>query len=155
MKITVNYISNVFLAVMLAVIPYTALIKLFIKNNDTPFLNVEMVLIIILNIIVYISAVTGLETAENKAKENGIKTHLSAALFILMVLPVILKYIIGMMIAVIPELIHYNITRADDVILIIYTIILLTAFFKYSHKAGYFLTPLLIYHIYSAFQYTG
>ncbi len=151
MKITVNYISNVFLAVILAVIPYTALIKLFIKNNDTPFLNVEMVL----NIIVYISAVTGLETAENKAKENGIKTHLSAALFILMVLPVILKYIIGMMIAVIPELIHYNITRADDVILIIYTIILLTAFFKYSHKAGYFLTPLLIYHIYSAFQYTG
>ena len=130
MKITVNYISNVFLAVILAVIPYTALIKLFIKNNDTPFLNVEMVLIIILNIIVYISAVTGLETAENKAKENGIKTHLSAALFILMVLPVILK-------------------------LIIYTIILLTAFFKYSHKAGYFLTPLLIYHIYSAFQYTG
>ena len=109
----------------------------------------------ILNIIVYISAVTGLETAENKAKENGIKTHLSAALFILMVLPVILKYIIGMMIAVIPELIHYNIIRADDVILIIYTIILLTAFFKYSHKAGYFLTPLLIYHIYSAFQYTG
>lgn len=106
MKITVNYISNVFLAVILAVIPYTALIKLFIKNNDTPFLNVEMVLIIILNIIVYISAVTGLETAENKAKENGIKTHLSAALFILMVLPVILKYIIGMMIAVIPELIH-------------------------------------------------
>ncbi len=69
MKITVNYISNVFLAVILAVIPYTALIKLFIKNNDTPFLNVEMVLIIILNIIVYISAVTGLETAENKAKE--------------------------------------------------------------------------------------
>ncbi len=47
MKITVNYISNVFLAVILAVIPYTALIKLFIKNNDTPFLNVEMVLIII------------------------------------------------------------------------------------------------------------
>ncbi len=151
MKITVNYISNVFLAVILAVLPYTALIKLFIKNNDTPFLNVEMVLIIIL----YILAVTGLETAENKAKENGIKTHLSAALFILMVLPVILKYIIGMMIAVIPELIHYNITRADDVILIIYTIILLTAFFKYSHKAGYFLTPLLIYHIYSAFQYAG
>ncbi len=151
MKITVNYISNVFLAVILAVLPYTALIKLFIKNNDTPFLNVEMVL----NIIVYILAVTGLETAENKAKENGIKTHLSAALFILMVLPVILKYIIGMMIAVIPELIHYNITRADDVILIIYTIILLTAFFKYSHKAGYFLTPLLIYHIYSAFQYAG
>ena len=32
MKITVNYISNVFLAVILAVIPYTALIKLFIKN---------------------------------------------------------------------------------------------------------------------------
>ena len=49
MKITVNYISNVFLAVILAVLPYTALIKLFIKNNDTLFLNVEMVLIIILN----------------------------------------------------------------------------------------------------------
>ena len=33
MKITVNYISNVFLAFIFALLPYTALIKMFIKNN--------------------------------------------------------------------------------------------------------------------------
>lgn len=153
MKITVNYISNVFLAFILALIPYTALIKVFIKNNDTPFLNFDMVLIMVVNIIVYISAVTGLEITENQAK--GIKTHLSAALFILLVLPVILKYIIGMMISVIPELSNYHITLADDIILIIYVIILLTAFFRYSVKGVYFLVPLLIYYIYSACQSVG
>ncbi|MDE7316090.1 MAG: hypothetical protein K2N11_10410 [Mucispirillum sp.] len=149
MKITVNYISNVFLAVILALLPYTALIKIFIKNNDTPFLTFDMVSIVVLNIIVYISAVTGLEIAENKAGEKGLKTHLTSALFILLVLPVILKYIIGMMISVVPELVHYNITMADDIILIIYVIILLTVFFRYSAKAAYCLAPLLVYYIFS------
>lgn len=155
MKITVNYISNVFLAFILALLPYTALIKLFIKNNDTPFLNFEMVLMVVLNIIVYILAVTGLEITENQAKAKGVKTHLSAALFILMVLPVILKYIIGMMISVIPELNNYYITMADDIILIVYVTILLTAFFRYSSKGVYFLAPLLIYYVYSACQHAG
>lgn len=155
MKITVNYISNVFLAFILALLPYTALIKLFIKNNDTPFLNFEMVLMVVLNIIVYILAVTGLEITENQAKAKGVKTHLSAALFILMVLPVILKYIIGMMISVIPELNNYYITMADDIILIVYVTLLLTAFFKYSSKGVYFLAPLLIYYVYSACQHAG
>jgi len=155
MKITVNYISNVFLAFILALLPYTALIKLFIKNNDTPFLNFEMVLMVVLNIIVYILAVTGLEITENQAKAKGVKTHLSAALFILMVLPVILKYIIGMMISVIPELNNYYITIADDIILIVYVTLLLTAFFRYSSKGVYFLAPLLIYYVYSACQHAG
>lgn len=155
MKITVNYISNVFLAFILALLPYTALIKLFIKNNDTPFLNFEMVLMVVLNIIVYILAVTGLEITENQAKAKGVKTHLSAALFILMVLPVILKYIIGMMISVIPELNNYYITMADDIILIVYVTLLLTAFFRYSSKGVYFLAPLLIYYVYSACQHAG
>lgn len=155
MKITVNYISNVFLAFILALLPYTALIKLFIKNNDTPFLNFEMVLMVVLNIIVYILAVTGLEITENQAKAKGVKTRLSAALFILMVLPVILKYIIGMMISVIPELNNYYITMADDIILIVYVTLLLTAFFRYSSKGVYFLAPLLIYYVYSACQHAG
>ena len=155
MKITVNYISNVFLAFILALLPYTALIKLFIKNNDTPFLNFEMVFMVVLNIIVYILAVTGLEITENQAKAKGVKTHLSAALFILMVLPVILKYIIGMMISVIPELNNYYITMADDIILIVYVTLLLTAFFRYSSKGVYFLAPLLIYYVYSACQHAG
>lgn len=155
MKITVNYISNVFLAFILALLPYTALIKLFIRNNDTPFLNFEMVLMVVLNIIVYILAVTGLEITENQAKAKGVKTHLSAALFILMVLPVILKYIIGMMISVIPELNNYYITMADDIILIVYVTLLLTAFFRYSSKGVYFLAPLLIYYVYSACQHAG
>lgn len=155
MKITVNYISNVFLAFILALLPYTALIKLFIKNNDTPFLNFEMVLMVVLNIIVYILAVTGLEITENQAKAKGVKTYLSAALFILMVLPVILKYIIGMMISVIPELNNYYITMADDIILIVYVTLLLTAFFRYSSKGVYFLAPLLIYYVYSACQHAG
>ncbi len=155
MKITVNYISNVFLAFILALLPYTALIKLFIKNNDTPFLNFEMVLMVVLNIIVYILAVTGLEITENQAKAKGVKTHLTSALFILMVLPVILKYIIGMMISVIPELNNYYITMADNIILIVYVTILLTAFFRYSSKGVYFLAPLLIYYVYSACQHAG
>lgn len=155
MKITVNYISNVFLAFIFAILPYTALIKIFIKNNDTPFLTFDMVLIIVLNIIVYISAVTGLEITENQAKAKGIKTHLTSALFILLVLPVILKYITGMMISVIPELTQYNMTVADDIILIVYVIVLLTLFFRYSKKGAYFLAPLLVYYIYSAYQNMG
>lgn len=155
MKITVNYISNVFLAFIFALLPYTALIKLFIKNNDTPILNFYMVLMVVLNIIVYILAVTALEIAERQAKAMGVKTYLSAALFILMILPVILKYIIGMMISVIPELAQYNITIADDVILIVYVVILLAVFFRYSSKSVYFLVPLLIYYIYSAYKNMG
>ena len=155
MKITVNYISNVFLAFIFALLPYTALIKIFIKNNDTPFLTFDMVSILILNIIVYISAVTGLEIAENQAKVKGVKTHLTSALFILLVLPVILKYIIGMMISIIPELTQYNIAVADDIILLIYLVVLLTAFFRYSAKAAYCLAPLLVYYIYSACKNMG
>lgn len=155
MKITVNYISNVFLAFIFALLPYTALIKMFIKNNDTPFFTFDMVLMVVLNIIVYILAVTGLEIAENKAKEKGVKTHLTSALFILLVLPVILKYIIGMMISVVPELVQYNITMADDIILIVYIMILLIAFFRYSEKAIYLLAPLFIYYVYAACQHVG
>ena len=119
MKITVNYISNVFLAFVLGLLPYTALIKLFLKNSDTPFLNISMLLMIVINIAVYISAVTGLEIVENTLKAKDIKTHLSSALFILMVLPVLLKYGIGMILSVMPELINYHITIADDIILIV------------------------------------
>lgn len=155
MKITVNYISNVFLAFIFALLPYTALIKLFIKNNDTPILNFDMVLMVVLNIIVYILAVTGLEITENQAKAKGVKTHLTSALFILMVLPVILKYIIGMMISLMPALVQYNITMADDIILIIYVVILLTRFFRYSSKSVYFLAPLFAYYIYSAYKNMG
>ena len=72
-----------------------------------------------------------------------------------MVLPVILKYIIGMMISVIPELNNYYITMADDIILIVYVTLLLTAFFRYSSKGVYFLAPLLIYYVYSACQHVG
>lgn len=151
MKITVNYISNVFLAFVLGLLPYTALIKLFLKNSDTPFLNISMLLMIVINIAVYISAVTGLEIVENTLKAKDIKTHLSSALFILMVLPVLLKYGIGMILSVMPELINYHITIADDIILIVYTIILLYNFYKYSIKAVFFLVPLLIYHIYEVF----
>ena len=78
MKITVNYISNVFLAFIFALLPYTALIKMFIKNNDTPFFTFNMVLMVVLNIVVYILAVTGLEIAENKARGKGVKTHLTS-----------------------------------------------------------------------------
>ncbi len=151
MKITINLISNIFLAFILALLPYTALIKLFIKNSDTPFLNLNMILIMVFNIIVYILAVIGLEIVENKTKEIGIKTHLPAVLFTLMVLPILLKYIIGMVISIIPDLINYHITIIDDIILILYTIIILIAFFKYSHKSAYFLAPLLIYHIYNIY----
>ena len=52
MKITVNLISNIFLAFILAVLPYMALIKVFLKSYDTPFLTFDMVIIIIVNIIV-------------------------------------------------------------------------------------------------------
>lgn len=155
MKITVNYISNVFLAFVFALLPYTALIKVFVKNTDTPLLSFNMVLMLVLNVAVYILAVTGLEIAENKAKEQEIKTRLSAALFILLVMPVILKYIIGMMISAVPVLMQYHITMADDIILILYTAILLTRFYKYSKKAVYFTVPLLIYYIYLAYKNMG
>ncbi len=128
---------------------------MFIKNNDTPFFTFNMVLMVVLNIVVYILAVTGLEIAENKARGKGVKTHLTSALFILLVLPVILKYIIGMMISAVPKLVHYNIIMADDIILIVYVIILLIAFFRYSEKAVCFLAPLLIYYIYAACGHVG
>ena len=125
MKITVNLISNIFLAFILAVLPYMALVKVFLKNPDTPFLTFDMIIIVIVNIIVYILAVLGLELAENHAKAMDKKTRLSSLLFILMLLPVILKYIIGMTISIIPALSGSIIMYADDLILILFTIFLL------------------------------
>ena len=132
MKITVNLISNIFLAFILAVLPYMALVKVFLKNPDTPFLTFDMIIIVIVNIIVYILAVLGLELAGNHAKAMDKKTRLSSLLFILMLLPVILKYIIGMTISIIPALSGSIIMYADDVILIIFTIILIRLFYQYS-----------------------
>ncbi|MDY5049998.1 MAG: hypothetical protein SPF17_01115 [Candidatus Mucispirillum faecigallinarum] len=151
MKITVNLISNIFLAFILAVLPYMALIKVFLKSYDTPFLTFDMVIIIIVNIIVYILAVLGLELAENQAKAVDKKTRLSSLLFILMLLPVLLKYIIGMSISVIPALSGSLILYADDLILILFTVILIRLFYKYSKYAAYLLIPLLLFNIYTAF----
>ena len=151
MKITVNLISNIFLAFILAVLPYMALVKVFLKNPDTPFLTFDMIIIVIVNIIVYILAVLGLELAENHAKAMDKKTRLSSLLFILMLLPVILKYIIGMTISIIPALSGSIIMYADDVILILFTIILIRLFYKYSKYAAYLLIPLLLFNIYTAF----
>lgn len=151
MKITVNLISNIFLAFILAVLPYMALVKVFLKNPDTPFLIFDMIIIVIVNIIVYILAVLGLELAENHAKAMDKKTRLSSLLFILMLLPVILKYIIGMTISIFPALSGSIIMYADDVILIIFTIILIRLFYQYSKYAAYLLIPLLLFNIYTAF----
>ena len=151
MKITVNLISNIFLAFILAVLPYMALIKVFLKSYDTPFLTFDMVIIIIVNIIVYILAVLGLELAENQAKAVDKKTRLSSLLFILMLLPVLLKYIIGMSISVIPALSGSLRLYADDLILILFTVILIRLFYKYSKYAAYLLIPLLLFNIYTAF----
>ena len=151
MKITVNLISNIFLAFILAVLPYMALIKVFLKSYDTPFLTFDMVIIIIVNIIVYILAVLGLELAENQAKAVDKKTRLSSLLFILMLLPVLLKYIIGMSISVIPALSGSLILYADDLILILFTVILIRLFYKYSKYAAYLLIPLLLFNIYTSF----
>lgn len=151
MKITVNLISNIFLAFILAVLPYMALVKVFLKNPDTPFLTFDMIIIVIVNIIVYILAVLGLELAENHAKAMDKKTRLSSLLFILMLLPVILKYIIGMTISIIPALSGSIIMYADDVILILFTIILIRLFYQYSKYAAYLLIPLLLFNIYTAF----
>lgn len=151
MKITVNLISNIFLAFILAVLPYMALVKVFLKNPDTPFLTFDMIIIVIVNIIVYILAVLGLELAENHAKAMDKKTRLSSLLFILMLLPVILKYIIGMTISLIPALSGSIIMYADDLILILFTIILIRLFYKYSKYAAYLLIPLLLFNIYTAF----
>lgn len=151
MKITVNLISNIFLAFILAVLPYMALVKVFLKNPDTPFLTFDMIIIVIVNIIVYILAVLGLELAENHAKAMDKKTRLSSLLFILMLLPVILKYIIGMTISIIPALSGSIIMYADDLILILFTIILIRLFYQYSKYAAYLLIPLLLFNIYTAF----
>lgn len=151
MKITVNLISNIFLAFILAVLPYMALVKVFLKNPDTPFLTFDIIIIVIVNIIVYILAVLGLELAENHAKAMDKKTRLSSLLFILMLLPVILKYIIGMTISIIPALSGSIIMYADDVILIIFTIILIRLFYQYSKYAACLLIPLLLFNIYTAF----
>ena len=151
MKITVNLISNIFLAFILAVLPYMALVKVFLKNPDTPFLTFDMIIIVIVNIIVYILAVLGLELAENHAKAMDKKTRFSSMLFILMLLPVILKYIIGMTISIIPALSGSIIMYADDLILILFTIILIRLFYKYSKYAAYLLIPLLLFNIYTAF----
>ncbi len=151
MKITVNLISNIFLAFILAVLPYMALVKVFLKNPDTPFLTFDIIIIVIVNIIVYILAVLGLELAENHAKAMDKKTRLSSLLFILMLLPVILKYIIGMTISIIPALSGSIIMYANDLILILFTIILIRLFYKYSKYAAYLLIPLLLFNIYTAF----
>ena len=151
MKVTVNLISNIFLAFILAVLPYMALIKVLLKNYNSPFVTFDMALLVIVNIMVYILAVIGLEIAENQAKIMDKKTRLSSLLFILMLLPVILKYIIGMTISIIPALSGSIIMYADDVILILFTIILIRLFYQYSKYAAYLLIPLLLFNIYSVF----
>ena len=95
MKVTVNLISNVFLAGLISMLPYLSIIRGALGNNDS---NIMMYLpVMTAPFIVYIISAFGLEIAEQGYKARLEKNRASTVYFIMLVSTIIVPYILAML----------------------------------------------------------
>ena len=150
MKISVNLIANIFLAILFSMVPYVAVIK-----NAVDF-NLNMLYLVlpsmIATLITYVIAVIGLEKAEQTVKSKGEKPSISYKLYILFLGELLLSLIIGMVISLVGQELYifhqYGIFSIIKYV-IYYGIFIwvIIGFYKTDKISVLFLIPLLIYTI--------
>lgn len=142
MKITLNLISNVFLAGIISILPYVSMIRGTIEygNQDVwSFLPV-----IILPFITFIISAFGQEIADQNYKKRGKKHNTTTIYFIMLISTIIVPYVLAMLAGYINPSYIREITFVIFIILFAYTFYL---FYKGSKISVLFLLPLLIHKV--------
>ncbi len=144
MKITVNFIDDVILAVMIAILPYADVIVMaFDKGiNQLELFWKDMAAII----IVYIIAVIGLEKTEQKLKADGKKAALGYKLFILLAGELLIFGIFSLLGYYTNMHFFYNVFIPKVVYFAIFLWVIIS-FFMADKVSVLYLLPVLIYKI--------
>lgn len=142
MKITLNLISNVFLAGIISILPYVSMIRGTIKygNQDVwSFLSV-----MVLPFITFIISAFGQEIADQGYKKRGEKHNTATVYFIMLISTIIVPYVLAMLAGYINPGYIREIAFVIFIILFAYTFYL---FYKGSKISVLFLLPLLIHKV--------
>lgn len=142
MKVTVNLISNVFLAGLISMLPFLSIIRGALGNNDS---NIMMYLpVMTAPFIVYIISAFGLEIAEQGYKARLEKNRASTVYFIMLVSTIIVPYILAML--------TLGVSYMKEISFIVFLLLFIYTFYiflKGSKISVFFLLPFLIYKIYN------
>lgn len=140
MKVTVNLISNVFLAGLISMLPFLSIIRGALGNNDS---NIMMYLPVMTSpFIVYIISAFGLEIAEQGYKARLEKNRASTIYFIMLVSTIIVPYILAML--------TIGVSYMKEISFIVFLLLFIYTFYiflKGSKISVFFLLPFLIYKI--------
>ena len=142
MKVTVNLISNVFLAGLISMLPYLSIIRGAL-GNDNSNSNIMMYLpVMTAPFIVYIISAFGLEIAEQGYKARLEKNRASTVYFIMLVSTIIVPYILAML--------TIGVSYMKEISFIVFLLLFIYTFYiflKGSKISVFFILPLLIYKI--------
>ena len=142
MKVTINLISNIFIAGIVSILPYLSMIRGAIGSENS---NILLYLpVMILPFVTYIISAFGLEMAEQGYKGRKEKSAVSTIYFIMLISTIIVPYILAMAISFVGS-------SAKDVAFIIFLLLFSYTFYLFLRGKKFaviFLLPLLIYKIY-------
>lgn len=142
MKVTINLISNIFIAGIVSILPYLSMIRGAIGSENS---NILLYLpVMILPFVTYIISAFGLEMAEQGYKARQEKSAVSTIYFIMLISNIIVPYILAMAISFVGS-------SAKDVAFIIFLLLFSYTFYLFLRGRKFaviFLLPLLIYKIY-------
>lgn len=142
MKVTINLISNIFIAGIVSILPYLSMIRGAIGSENS---NILLYLpVMILPFVTYIISAFGLEMAEQGYKGRQEKSAVSTIYFIMLISTIIVPYILAMAISFVGS-------SAKDVAFIIFLLLFSYTFYLFLRGKKFaviFLLPLLIYKIY-------
>lgn len=143
MKVTLNLISNIFIAGLIGILPYLSMIRGAVKGGTQDAWALMPVMI--LPFIIYIISAFGLEMADQGYKAVNKKNKASVFYFIMLISTMLVPYILAMLVPYINASYIREISFVVFIVLFIYTFYL---FYKGKKLSVLFLLPLLIFEIY-------
>lgn len=144
MKITLNLISNIFIAGLISIIPYISMIRGALNSGSSnPW---EMMPVMVIPFITFIISAFGLEIAEQSNRKENKKSKVSTFYFLMLISTILVPYILAMLVPYINAGYIREISFIVFIILFVFTFYL---FYKGSKVSVLFLLPLLIFKIYS------
>lgn len=142
MKITLNLISNIFLAGLISLLPYVSMIRGAVEYGNKDVWTFMPVMII--PFVTFIISAFGQEIADQGYKKRGEKGNTSTFYFIMLISTIIVPYVLAMLAGYINPGYIREITFVIFIILFAYTFYL---FYKGSKISVLFLLPLLIHKV--------
>lgn len=155
MKITVSFVSNMFIVIFIAILPYISILRTYIVDKSE-FVGDDFILKIILkdviiSVIVYMISLVGYTIAENNIKEKSQIKKISIPYFTLLFATAVLQLIIGMFSFLLPEIIMSNSSLIKSVTIFGLSIWTIIMFYLVSKKSVLFLIPILVWFMYIYF----